>query len=92
MATSVAASSVSLSWSASTDNVAVTGYDVYRGGTLMGRTSSTSATYTDSTVAPSTSYVYTVDAVDGAGNHSPQTAGGGVTTGGVGSLTEYGAD
>ena len=38
--------SVPLSWTASTDNVAVTGYDVYRGTTLVGTTTSTSYTVT----------------------------------------------
>src|SRR5690349_1044804 len=33
---------VQLSWTASTDNVAVTGYDVYRGTTLVGTSTSTS--------------------------------------------------
>ena len=43
--------SVPLSWTASTDNVAVTGYDVYRGTTLVGTTTSTSYTVTGLTAA-----------------------------------------
>jgi chitodextrinase len=79
-ATSVTASSVSLSWNASTDNVGVSGYTVYRNGTAIGTTGGSTTTYTDSTVAPSTSYSYTVDAFDNAGNHSAQSAALPVTT------------
>src|ERR1022692_398477 len=79
-ATSVTASAVSLSWTASTDNVGVAGYTVYRNGTAIGTTGGTTTTYTDSTVAPSTSYSYTVDAFDAAGNHSPQSSALPVTT------------
>ncbi len=77
-ATSVTASSVGLSWNASTDNVGVAGYTVYRNGTAIGTTSST--TYTDPAVAPSTGYSYTVDAFDAAGNHSAQSPALAVTT------------
>ena len=79
-ATSVTASAVALSWTASTDNVGVAGYTVYRNGAAIGTTGGTSTTYTDSTVAPSTSYSYTVDAFDGAGNHSAQSVALPVTT------------
>ncbi|MEV6015081.1 MULTISPECIES: glycoside hydrolase family 6 protein [unclassified Streptomyces] len=61
-------SSVSLSWSASTDDTAVTGYDVYRDGTKVG--SSTTTSYTDSGLSASTTYKYTVKAKDAAGNVS----------------------
>ncbi|MEY9874745.1 chitodextrinase [Streptacidiphilus sp. MAP12-33] len=71
--TSVAAGSVSLAWSASTDNVAVTGYTVYRNGAVLATTGATTTTYTDPTVAANTAYSYTVDAFDGAGNHSLQS-------------------
>ncbi|MFC5004626.1 fibronectin type III domain-containing protein [Dactylosporangium cerinum] len=61
-------SSVSLTWTASTDNVGVTGYRVLRGGTQVGTTTSTS--YTDSGLTASTAYTYTVQAYDAAGNTS----------------------
>ena len=61
-------SSASLSWSAAGDNVGVTGYDVYRGGTLVG--TSTGTSYTDTGLSASTGYSYTVKAVDAAGNLS----------------------
>ena len=47
--TSVISSSVSLQWSASTDNSAVAGYKIYRNGSLLTSTSNTS--YTDSSVS-----------------------------------------
>jgi hypothetical protein len=67
-ATSVTTSKVSLSWTASTDNVGVAGYQIFRNGAQIGTSSST--TYADSTVQPQTNYSYFVKAVDGAGNVS----------------------
>ena len=61
-----------LTWAASTDNVSVTGYRVYRNGVPVGTTASTG--YTDSSVARRTTYRYTVAAYDAAGNVSPQSA------------------
>ena len=61
--------SVSLSWTASTDNVGVTGYDVFTNGNLAGSTTNTSFTVTSLT--PSTTYHFTVKAKDAAGNISP---------------------
>src|SRR5699024_5430140 len=66
--TGTTAASVSLSWSASTDDTAVTGYDVYRDGTKVTTTSATS--YTDPRLKASTAYAYTVRAKDAAGNVS----------------------
>jgi parallel beta-helix repeat protein len=65
---------VDLSWNASSDNVGVTGYGIYRGGILIGSVGGTSLTFQDTTVSPSTSYSYTVDAVDAATNRSMQSA------------------
>jgi chitodextrinase len=61
-------SAVALSWSASTDNVGVTGYRVYRNGTQVGTPTATS--FTDTGLAASTTYTYTVKAIDAAGNLS----------------------
>ncbi|SDH05060.1 glycosyl hydrolase family 18 protein [Nonomuraea jiangxiensis] len=66
--TGVTSNSVSLAWNASTDNVAVTGYEVYRAGTLV--TTVTGTTYTDTGRTANTSYTYTVRARDAAGNRS----------------------
>ena len=73
--TSVTSSSVSLSWNASSDNVGVTGYTIYRNGAPVGSTGGPAATtFTDLTASPNTSYSYTVDAFDGSGNHSGRSA------------------
>jgi hypothetical protein len=60
--------SITIAWTASTDNVAVTGYQIRRGGTLLTTTSSLS--YTDTGLTPATAYTYTVTAVDAASNSS----------------------
>ena len=67
-ASNVTDSSADITWSASTDNVAVTGYDVYVNGTLDGSTASTS--YSLSGLSPETSYSVGVKAKDAAGNES----------------------
>jgi hypothetical protein len=66
------ASSVALSWQASTDNVAVTTYRVFRDGTQVGTTGTT--VYQDSGLAASTTYAYAVAAVDAAGNASARSS------------------
>ena len=58
-----------IAWNASTDNVAVTGYRIYRNGTQIG-TTTTALTFNDTTVQPSTTYAYTVRAIDAANNLS----------------------
>ncbi|WP_338496229.1 glycosyl hydrolase family 8 [Streptomyces sp. SJL17-4] len=77
------ATSASLAWNAATDNVGVTGYNVYRGGTLVG--TSTGLSYTDTGLTASTSYSYTVKARDAAGNLSAASNTLSVTTPGAGS-------
>lgn len=66
--TSVTETSVSLSWTASTDNVGVTGYNVYSGATNLGSVTGTSATVNGLTAG--TSYSFRVTAIDAAGNES----------------------
>ena len=71
--TSLAASgttqtATNLTWTASTDNVAVTGYDVYRGATLV--TTVTGTSYTATGLTASTAYTFSVKAKDAAGNVS----------------------
>ena len=61
---------LTLTWNASTDNVGVTGYDVYRNGTKMATVTSTSSSQTG--LACGTSYTFGVVARDAAGNSSPQ--------------------
>ncbi|MFC7387956.1 GH12 family glycosyl hydrolase domain-containing protein [Sphaerisporangium rhizosphaerae] len=67
-ASNVTSSGVSLAWNGSSDNVGVTGYDVYRGSTLVGTTSGTS--YNVSGLSASTAYSFSVRARDAAGNTS----------------------
>ncbi|MGL2962453.1 reprolysin-like metallopeptidase [Flavobacterium sp. RSB2_4_14] len=57
-----------LSWSGATDNVGVTGYDVFRGTTLIGSTATTTFAVTGLTAA--TAYTFYVTAKDAAGNVS----------------------
>ena len=68
----------SIGWSASTDNVGVAGYRVFRNGNQIGTTASTS--YADSGLTASTTYAYTVRAYDAAGNVSASSATLNVTT------------
>ncbi|MEU9268968.1 carbohydrate binding domain-containing protein [Streptomyces sp. NPDC048251] len=71
-------SSVSLSWNAATDNVGVTGYDVYSGSAKVLTVSGTSATV--SGLSASTGYTFTVKARDAAGNTSAASNSVSVTT------------
>jgi chitodextrinase len=59
---------VNLSWSASADDVGVTGYIVTRNGTQIATPIATS--FADSGLTPATTYTYTVAARDAAGNRS----------------------
>jgi hypothetical protein len=67
-ATVISSSQINLAWSASTDNVGVAGYRIYRGAALIATISGT--TYSNTGLAPSTTYSYTVAAYDAAGNIS----------------------
>jgi cellulose 1,4-beta-cellobiosidase len=71
-------STVPLTWTASTDNVGVTGYDVYSGSTLVG--SSTTTSYTVTGLAAGTAYSFTVKAKDAAGNVSASSSAASATT------------
>ena len=71
-ASSITTSSVTLSWNASSDNVGVTGYGVYRNGASLGNT--TVRTYAASGLACGTAYTFEVDAYDAAGNRSTRSA------------------
>src|SRR6266480_2640188 len=71
-ASALTSSSLTLSWSPATDNVGVTGYRVYRNGTLAASPGGTSASITGLSAA--TTYSFTVSAVDAAGNASASSA------------------
>ena len=74
----VTSNEVGLTWTASTDNVGVTGYRVYRNGTQIG--TSTSTSYTDTGLNSATTYSYTVSAYDASNNQSGQSAAVNATT------------
>ena len=69
LATPTSPSQINLSWSASTDNVGVTGYKIYRGGTLW--YIQTGLSFSDTGLSSNTSYNYYVQAYDAVGNVSP---------------------
>jgi len=70
--TATDASSVSLAWQASTDDVRVTGYQVRRDGQVVATVPGT--TFRDTGLDPETAYRYTVSARDAAGNVSAASA------------------
>ncbi|WP_433512846.1 cellulose binding domain-containing protein [Nonomuraea sp. CA-143628] len=72
----------SLSWTAATDDNGVAGYDVLRasGATFVQVGTSTTTSYSDTGLTPSTTYRYQVRARDAAGNVSPVSNTATVTT------------
>lgn len=77
-AAATTSSSTNLSWTAATDNVAVTGYSIYNGATLV--TTVTGLTYSVTGLSASTAYTFTVKAKDAAGNLSVASNAVAVTT------------
>ena len=67
-ASAVGQTSATLSWSASTDNVGVAGYRIFRNGSQVGTSSGT--TYAATGLLCTTSYTFGVAALDAAGNVS----------------------
>ncbi len=78
-ATAVSRTQVQLSWDASTDDVGVTAYDIYRDGALIA-SAAPPAGYLDQTVQAGTTYNYDVVARDAAGNSSLPSSTATVTT------------
>jgi mannan endo-1,4-beta-mannosidase len=80
--TAVTSSSVTLAWTASSDNVGVTGYEVVRvdgsSQTVVASSATTSATV--SGLSAATAHTFAVRARDAAGNRSPNSATVQVTT------------
>ena len=76
-------SSTTLTWAPSTDNIHVTGYDIYRataGGTFAQVGTAATNSFTDTGLAPRTTYRYQVRARDAAGNVSAFSAAVTITT------------
>jgi hypothetical protein len=88
-ATAASPTQVNVSWSASTDNVGVTGYDVLRDGAVVGSVASPTLTYSDTTAAPATAYSYTVRAKDAANNLSAASSPANVTTPSAAATTTF---
>ncbi|MFA7239535.1 MAG: fibronectin type III domain-containing protein [Sulfuricellaceae bacterium] len=78
-ASATGSSQISLNWSASSDNVAVTAYKVYRNGSLLSTLGNVTS-YNDTNLTPKTSYSYAVAACDTAGNCSAQSSSVSATT------------
>lgn len=78
VATPVSSSQINLVWNPSTDNVAVTGYRIYRDTNLVTTVATTN--FSDIGLSASTTYVYTVSAIDAALNASAQSASSSATT------------
>lgn len=78
-ATAVSTTQIDLAWGAATDpESGIASYRVYRGGTLLGSTTTT--TFTDAGLTPATTYTYEVSAVNGAGLEGARTGPASATT------------
>jgi parallel beta-helix repeat protein len=79
-ATATSPTEVDVTWDAATDNVGVTGYHVYREGSLLTTVAGDTLVYTDATATAGATYTYSVTALDAAGHESPATQAAPVTT------------
>lgn len=70
--TATTTTSISLAWTAASDNTGVSGYSIYLGGSRVATTPTTA--YSLGGLTCGTSYALAVDAYDAAGNHSPATS------------------
>jgi PQQ-dependent dehydrogenase (s-GDH family) len=69
-ATVIAQTSFTLTWNASTDNIGIAGYDVYRNGTKINSSNVSGTSYAITGLTPATTYSFTVKAKDAANNES----------------------
>ena len=79
-ATAVSSSRINISWNASSDNIGVNYYQVFRGGSNFGIAYSPQISYMDSGLAGSTLYTYSVKACDSAYNCSALSSTASATT------------
>lgn len=79
-AANITTTSFTLSWTASTDNTGVTGYDIYRNGIKINTANMTGTSYSVTGCVPNTAYAITVKAKDAAGNQSVASSTVNVTT------------
>ncbi len=84
LATAISSTQINLTWTASTDNVGVTGYRIYRwqgpGSTPTQIGTTATISYSDTGLTANTTYSYTVSAYDAAGNVSGQSSSASATT------------
>jgi len=87
-ASKVSVTALTLTWSGASDNVAVTGYKVYRDSTLLTVTPLSGTSYNVTGLNADTSYTFTVQALDAAGNESKNGPGITIKTNAVLPITE----
>ncbi len=80
VALATSATSARVTWTKTEDNVAVTGYLIWRDGAKVGQVGATTTKFDDASLSPSTTYTYGVSAFDAAGNTSQVTDADPVTT------------
>jgi Right handed beta helix region len=80
VAAAASAGRVDVTWTASTDNIGVAGYTIYRDGAEIAKVAGASTRYADTSVSGGTDYSYTVDAFDAFGNRSELSGAASVTT------------
>jgi hypothetical protein len=91
--TSVASTAIALAWGASSDDVGVTGYRIFRNGsaTPIASVGATTTSYSNTGLTPGTTYSYTVKAVDAVGNVSAASATATATTAKLNQTITFGA-
>lgn len=72
--TSITSNAVSIAWNAASDNIAVTGYKLYKNGSSTAFRITSALSFTDTGLNPGVSYQYRVSAIDAAGNESSRSA------------------
>jgi PQQ-dependent dehydrogenase (s-GDH family) len=80
VSSNITSNSFTLSWTASTDNVGVTGYDVYQNGIKINAANITGTSYNVTGLTANTTFAYYVKAKDAAGNQSANSSTLNVTT------------
>mgnify|MGYP001794496856 FL=1 len=86
-ASNVGSSSVTLSWTASTDNIGVAGYDIYNGGSVIASAAGSATSFNVTGLSPTTAYAFSIRAKDAAGNQSAASNTVNVTTTDVSACT-----
>lgn len=79
-AANITTTSFTLSWTAATDNIGVTGYDVYRNGIKINTSNMIGTSFSVTGCLPNTAYAMTVKAKDAAANQSVASSTLNVTT------------